>query len=200
MSDTLRDTLREDIKTFLGYRHLLLPNLQSKILYFLANFLRIGGILLTVFRYIYFYSAHAIWHDCNTGGKLWQSPHSNKSRPCCDVSDQMRCQDDDLITCLHHAKLDLGIAMSMSSLSGSWQAGSFETFRAGRNANLSPKVFKDNRSRSTTLLGQFGKMPPFHGHQFLFNIWWHPSQQSFLNHDPLKSGGSWVVEVFKDSV
>ena len=60
VSDTLRDTLREDIKTFLGYRHLLLPNLQSKILYFLANFLRIGGILLTVFRYIYFYSAHAI--------------------------------------------------------------------------------------------------------------------------------------------
>jgi len=54
----------------------------------------------------------------------------------------MRCQDDDIIVCLHHAKLDLGIAMSMSSLSGSWQAGSFETFRAGRNANLSPKFLK----------------------------------------------------------
>ena len=28
----------------------------------------------------------------------------------------------------------------------------------------------------------------------------HPSQQSFLNHDPLKTRGSWMIELFEDCI
>ena len=38
------------------------------------------------------------------------------------------------------------------------------------------------------------------GHWFLLQTKLLPSQESFLNHDPLKARGGWVIEVFKDCV
>merc|ERR1719365_391826 len=39
------------------------------------------------------------------------------------------------------------------------------------------------------------------GHWFFFtNKVIHPSQQSFLNHDPLKTRGSWMIEFFEDCI
>jgi len=55
-------------------------------------------------------------------------------------------------------------------------------------------------SPSIILVGQFKKKGGFATDGFCYRQMLHPSQEGFLNHDPLKAGGSWVIKVLKDCI